>query len=70
MTTPPPTTDPEIEAIWRETLEHGHPGRWKFLPADPRCAMCSQPLAGFGGAMLRWFKGIRPASMTPNMCSY
>jgi adenylate cyclase len=69
MTAPDQTTDPEIEAIWREVLTEGHRGRWAFLPSDPRCQLCAQPFTGVGGALLRVFTGYRPASMTPNMCN-
>jgi adenylate cyclase len=69
MTAPNPPVDPAVEAMWREVLEHGHPGRWAFLPSDPRCMICRQPFQGLGGRLLRAFTGFAPSRMTPNMCN-
>jgi adenylate cyclase len=59
----------EHEALWREVLTKGHPGRWAFLPADPRCIVCQQPFQGLGGAFLRMLKGYRVSRMSPNVCN-
>lgn len=70
MTAEPPSTSPEVEALWRDVLRHGHPGRWAFLPANPRCMVCHQPFQGLGGTALRMFTGYRASHSSPNMCNY
>lgn len=57
------------EELWRNLLEHGSPGRWAFLPSDPRCMGCKQPFAGIGGKLLRVFTGYRPSRKSPNICN-
>lgn len=64
-----PATDPQIEAMWRDVLVNGHPGRWSFLPRDPRCLVCRQPFEGLGGAALRVLTGYRPSRNSPNVCN-
>ncbi|TAK76107.1 MAG: adenylate/guanylate cyclase domain-containing protein [Dehalococcoidia bacterium] len=66
---PRPDVDPEIAALWREVLLHGHPGRWSFLPSEPRCMVCRQPFEGVGGRALRMFTGYKPSRTTPNLCN-
>lgn len=61
--------DPQLEALWRDVLLHGHAGRWAFLPAEPRCIVCQQPFKGVGGTILRMFTGYKPSRMSPNMCN-
>ena len=65
----PPATDPQVEAMWRDVLINGHPGRWSFLPRDPRCLVCRQPFEGLGGAALRVLTGYRPSRNSPNVCN-
>ena len=65
-----PSVDPATEAVWREALLKGHPGRWSFLPSDPRCTFCAQPFHGIGGTLLRTFTGYGPSRMSPNVCNY
>ncbi|MSR22329.1 MAG: hypothetical protein EXR92_02105 [Gemmatimonadetes bacterium] len=60
---------PEIEELWRHVLMHGHPGRWAFLPSEPRCIVCRQPFKGLGGQFLRVFTGYGPSRMSPNVCN-
>lgn len=69
MTTEPPPTTPESEAIWRQLLLHGIRGRWAFLPADPRCMFCAQPFEGPGGTLLRLLNGYAPSRSSPNVCN-
>jgi adenylate cyclase len=64
-----PPSGGEHEALWREVLTTGHPGRWAFLPSDPRCLVCKQPFQGLGGALLRAFTGYKVSRMSPNLCN-
>lgn len=41
---------------------------YKLLPSDPHCVECGMPMAGFGGALLR-FNGSRPSSFSSMLCS-
>ena len=61
--------DSQLEAMWRDVLVNGHPGRWSFLPRDPRCIVCRQPFEGLGGAALRVLTGYRPSRNSPNVCN-
>jgi adenylate cyclase len=65
-----PSVDATTEAVWREAVLKGHPGRWAFLPADPRCTFCAQPFHGIGGRLLRTFSGYGPSRTSPNVCNY
>jgi adenylate cyclase len=65
-----PAPEAASEAVWRDVLTHGHPGRWAFLPSDPRCIVCEQPFQGLGGTFLRVFTGYRASRMSPNVCNF
>lgn len=41
---------------------------YKALPSDPHCVECGMPMAGLGGALLR-FNGSRPSSFSSVLCS-
>lgn len=41
---------------------------YKSLPSDPHCIECNMPMAGFGGALLR-FNGSKPSSFSSMLCS-
>ena len=60
--------DPEIEALWRDKLVHGHRTRIAILPGSPRCTVCRVPIGGIGGAVLKPF-GRGPSRMSPNLCN-
>jgi adenylate cyclase len=57
------------QALWHDALMHGHPGRWSFLPSEPRCMICAQPFSGLGGQFLRTFTGYGPSRKSPNVCN-
>lgn len=40
----------------------------RHLPADPRCAICNAPFAGFGGRLLRPL-GFSPSRKNPKLCA-
>lgn len=69
MTASEPPVDPEVRAVWESVLTNGHPGRWAFLPSEPRCLVCRQPFKGLGGLLLRTFTHYGPSRMSPNMCN-
>lgn len=66
--TRPPDNPPEIEALWRELLTHGHRTRLAALPSSPRCTVCSLPFGGMGGTVARVL-GRRPSRKSPNLCN-
>lgn len=70
MTSSPDSPRLENQAVWEDVLQHGHVGRWSFLPANPRCIMCRQPFRGVGGALLRFFTGYGPSRNSPNFCNF
>ncbi|MGD8402331.1 MAG: adenylate/guanylate cyclase domain-containing protein [Anaerolineales bacterium] len=41
---------------------------YKILPSDPHCVECGMPMAGLGGALLR-FNGSKPSSFSSMLCS-
>lgn len=41
---------------------------YKVLPSDPHCVECGMPMAGLGGALLR-FNGSAPSSFSSMLCS-
>lgn len=41
---------------------------FKFLPSDPHCFECGMPMAGPGGALLRFY-GSAPSSFSSRLCS-
>lgn len=67
------TPDPQIEAMWRQMLTHGHRPlkRLQFvfrrLPSSPRCKDCYAPFGGIGGKVTRLF-GFGPSRKNPYMC--
>jgi adenylate cyclase len=59
---------------WSRILEQGdhfrHARRWlRLLPSSPRCELCRAPFSGFGGALLRATKGIKPSTLNPRYCN-
>jgi len=42
---------------------------FRRLPHDPRCKMCQNPFAGFGGKLVGWM-GRKPSRKNPNLCQY
>jgi adenylate cyclase len=42
---------------------------FRHLPHDPRCKMCQNPFAGFGGRVLG-LMGRKPSRKNPNLCQY
>ena len=64
----PHDVPPEIEAIWRDMLTHGHRTRLAVLPGSRRCTVCRIPVGGFGGAVLKPF-GRGPSRKSPNLCN-
>ena len=64
----PEEIPPEVEALWREMLTHGHRTRMAILPGSPRCTVCRIPVGGFGGTMLRPL-GRKASRKNPNLCN-
>ncbi len=60
--------NPEIEAMWREVLVHGHSHKLGFLPSSPRCLACKVPFGGIGGKVSSLF-GLHPSRKNPNVCN-
>lgn len=60
--------NPELEAMWREVLLHGHSHKLGFLPSSPRCMACRVPFGGIGGMISSLF-GARPSRKNPNVCN-
>ena len=56
------------EELWRSILTERHHSPLSWLPHDPRCAICSVPFAGIGGAVGRAF-GYRRWNKNPTMCN-
>jgi adenylate cyclase len=42
---------------------------FRRLPHDPRCKLCQNPFAGFGGKILG-LMGRKPSRKNPNLCQY
>jgi len=42
---------------------------FRRLPSDPRCKLCQNPFAGFGGRLSALI-GRRPSRKNPNLCQY
>jgi adenylate cyclase len=42
---------------------------FRHLPHDPRCKLCQNPFAGFGGKLLGMM-GRKPSRKNPNLCQY
>ena len=42
---------------------------FRRLPRDPRCKLCQNPFAGFGGRLVRLI-GRKPSRKNPNLCQY
>ena len=59
----------EVEAMWRETLVHGHRNDLAFLPGSPRCTGCLLPLGGMGGTFAKML-GRRSSRKNPSFCNY
>lgn len=65
----------EIEALWRELLTTGEPGKsrrhrhfFRLIPSSPRCQMCNAPFSGFGGFAMKTFFGKSPSNKNPKFC--
>ena len=41
---------------------------FRHLPREPRCRMCQNPFAGFGGRVCGWM-GRKPSRKSPNLCA-
>ena len=66
--TVPDHGSPEIDAMWREMLTHGHRNRMAILPGGPRCTICRVHVGGVGGAILKPF-GYGPSRKNPSFCN-
>src|SRR6201991_4895303 len=59
---------------WRTLLTEGHAALvrarrvFRYLPAEPRCKVCSNPFGGVTGRVLR-VAGFRPSRKNPNLCT-
>lgn len=42
---------------------------FRRLPREPRCKLCQNPFAGFGGKLAGWM-GRKPSRKNPNLCQY
>jgi hypothetical protein len=63
--------DPAITEIWRQTLVDGHKDMASsLLPGGSRCGMCQIPLSGFGGALMKTFRGRAASRKNPAMCNF
>lgn len=70
--------DVERERLWRQLFtdpehpayKHSRRARmlWKHVPGDPRCKVCSVPLGGMAGSVLR-LTSKAPASGNPRFCN-
>ena len=53
---------------WFQTYTNIEQKIYKALPSDPHCVECGMPMAGLGGALLR-FNGSTPSSFSSMLCS-
>jgi adenylate cyclase len=72
---PAPTSEPDlVSEQWRQILTEGHRslvwGRrmMRALPSAPRCKVCNNPFAGFGGRLVS-LAGFHRSRKNPNLCS-
>ena len=64
----PQDNQPDVDAMWRELLTHGHRTRLAILPSSPRCTVCLLPFGGVGGTITRML-GRKPSRKSPNLCN-
>jgi hypothetical protein len=68
MTTDQEEVDPEVEALWRDVLLHGHRSKLAVLPSHARCSMCSVHFDGLAGTIVR-LAGHKPSRKNPTLCN-
>ena len=62
--------DHAANEMWREVLLEGHQDiPSSYLPGSPRCRMCLIPLGGFGGVLMKTFRGRHRSRKNPAMCN-
>ena len=64
------------EQFWRAMFTQGGDARerrqrfiFKVLPGSPRCKLCSAPLDGFGGSVVRVLYNKVPSNLNPYFCN-
>lgn len=69
-----PQPDDLSSQLWDRVLTEGHAGLvnarrlFRYLPAAPRCKVCSNPFGGLAGHVLAR-AGFRPSRKNPNLCT-
>jgi adenylate cyclase len=65
--------DAGVRAVWHDLLVDGNESMRRFqrmfrrLPSAPRCKLCHNPFAGFGGRLVG-LAGFKPSRKNPNLC--
>ena len=65
--------EPSADEQWRELLVDGNETLrriqrlFRHLPSAPRCKLCHNPFAGFGGRLVG-LAGFKPSRKNPNLC--
>ncbi len=69
--TAPPSSSSGDEAFFQALATHrirGFMRVMRWLPSDPRCALCRAPYRGIGGAILKPM-GFAPSRKNPRLCN-
>jgi hypothetical protein len=62
--------DVAITEVWREILIEGHHDKpSSYLPGSHRCNMCLIPLSGFGGMVMKTFRGRTTSRKNSQICN-